>query len=149
MYEIEDISKVEDKLIAKYSKWSKILLLILVLFSIWVVFVAFTTLVLAFEPAWSLLTLDYWIYVWFVVIVFFVLLALFFFFNYSSVRKKRLEQEKPKPEFIDGKRLHVYTYPKGSEGGIFSKTYIKIDDNNILRLRALMIPPNEIWEKKD
>lgn len=149
MYEIEDISKVEDKLIVKYSKWSKILLLITVLFSLWILFVALTTIILKFEPAWALFTLDVWIYVWCLVVVFFILLVLVFFFHYSSVRKKRLEQERPKPEFIDGKRLYVYTCPKGCEGGIFSKTYIKIDDNNILRLRTLMIPPNELWEKKD
>jgi len=149
MYEIEDISKIEDKLIFKYSKWSKIILIITVLFSLWVVFVALTTIILKFGPTWALLTLDSWIYAWCVVVGFFILLELIFFFHYSSVRKKRLEQEKPKPEFIDGKRVYVYTYPNGFEGGIFSKTYIKIDDNNILRLRTLMIPPNELWEKKD
>ena len=149
MYEIEDISKVEDKLIVKYSKWSKILLVLTVLFSLWVVFVALTNIILKFEPTWALFTLDNWISVWCVVVGFFILFEIVFFFHYSSVRKKRLEQEKPKPEFIDGKRLHVYTYPKGYEGGIFSKTYIKIDDNNILRLRTLMIPPNELWEKKN
>jgi len=149
MYEIEDISKVEDKLIVKYSKWSKIFLLITVLFSIWILFVALTNIILKFEPAWALFTLDIWIYVWCLIVGFFILLELIFFFHYSSVRKKRLEQEKPKPEFIDGKRLYVYTYPKGSEGGIFSKTYIKIDDNSILRLRTIMIQPSELWQKKD
>ncbi len=149
MYEIEDISKVEDKLIVKYSRLSKILLVITVLFSLWILFVALANIILKFEPAWAFFTLDVWIYVWCFVVCFFILLILIFFFHYSSVRKKRLEQEKPKPEFIDGKRLHIYTCPKGSEGGIFSKTYIKIDDNNILRLRTLMIPPNELWEKNN
>jgi len=145
MYEIEDISKVEDKLIVKYSRLSKIFLLITVLFGIWILFIALTTILLKFEPAWALFTLDIWMYAWCFVVVFFILLILVFFFHYSSVKKKRIEQEKPKPEFIDGKRLYVYTYPKGYEGGIFSKTYIKIDDNNVLRLRTLMIPPNELW----
>ncbi len=148
MYEIEDISKVEDKLRSRYSKLSKILLIVTILFSFWIVFVALANIILKFEPTWAVLTLDSWIYVWCIVVGFFILFILVFFFHYSSVKKKRVEQEKPKPEFIDGKRLHIYTDPKGCEGGIFSKTYIKIDDNNILRLRTLMIPPNELWEKK-
>ena len=53
------------------------------------------------------------------------------------------------PEFIDGKYIHVFTYPKGIEGGIFSKTYVEIDSENILRLRTLIIPPNELWSKNE
>ena len=36
----------------------------------------------------------------------------------------------------------------GVEGGIFSKTYIEIDNKNVLRLRTLIIPPEELWVKK-
>ena len=53
------------------------------------------------------------------------------------------------PEFIDGKYIHVFTYPKAMEGGIFSKTYIEIDTENVLRLRTLIIPPNELWSKNE
>ena len=52
-------------------------------------------------------------------------------------------------EFINEKKVHIYTYPKGITGGIFSKTYIDIDGHNILRLRTLMIPPGELWGKKE
>ena len=34
------------------------------------------------------------------------------------------------------------------EGGIFSKTYIHINDKTILRLRTLMIPPEDLWGEK-
>jgi hypothetical protein len=54
-----------------------------------------------------------------------------------------------KPEFIDGKYVHVFTYPKGIEGGIFSKTYIEIDTENVLRLRILIASPNELWSNKE
>jgi len=56
---------------------------------------------------------------------------------------------KNKPvEYINGKKIHIYTSPKGTEGGIFSKTYIEIDEHNLLRLRTLMIPPGELWGKE-
>ena len=40
------------------------------------------------------------------------------------------------------------TYPKGIEGGVFSKTYVELDNHNIVRLRALMIHPGELWSDK-
>jgi hypothetical protein len=53
------------------------------------------------------------------------------------------------PDYIHGKRLYIYTNPSDSKGGIYSKTYIKIDENNVLRIRNLMIPPDELWNKKE
>lgn len=149
MFEIRELKKVEDKLRVRYSKLSKVFLVIAVLFIIWIVFVALGVFILEKGPDWALLTLDNWIYTWCVLIVVFIVLEVFFYFHYISVRKGRLEQEKPKPEFYSGKRLHVYTHPKGVEGGIFSKTYIHIDENSILRLRTLMISPGDLWSKKE
>ena len=60
-----------------------------------------------------------------------------------------MEAEKPKPEFIDGKRVYVYSHPERMEGGIFSKTYIAIDKHSVLRLRSLMVPPNHLWNKDE
>ena len=53
--------------------------------------------------------------------------------------------EKPKPEYIDGKIVVDITFPRGTDGGVYSKTYIEIDESSILRLKNLMIPPNELW----
>ena len=64
-------------------------------------------------------------------------------------KKKRMEKGKIEPEYINGKRVHVLTFPHGKEGGIFSKTYIQIDEDNVLRLRTLLIPPDELWGKKE
>jgi hypothetical protein len=63
---------------------------------------------------------------------------------FNSVKNKRIELEKSKPEFIDGRRIFVYTFPEGVEGGIFSKTYIELDKHNVIRLRILMISPHEL-----
>jgi hypothetical protein len=65
------------------------------------------------------------------------------------VKKRGLEQQKPTQLSYKGKRLHVYTYPPGVKGGIFSKTHIKIDGDTILNVRIQMIPPQELWGKKE
>jgi hypothetical protein len=61
------------------------------------------------------------------------------------VKRKRIASEKPKSLYLRGKKLHVYTLPEGSKGGVFSKTYVKIDEENILTLRYQMIMPEELW----
>jgi hypothetical protein len=149
MLEIEELSKVEDKLKVRYSTLSKLFAVIAILFIIWVFVVLLGIYLLGQGYNWALLSLDNWIYVLCVLIGFFVVLEIIFYLHYNGVSKKRLEAEKPEPEFTQGKRLYVYTHPKGAEGGIYSKTYIKIDENNVLRLRALIIPPQELWGAKE
>lgn len=149
MLEISELSKVEDKLKARYSTLSKVFLVIAILFILWIVIVVLGIYLLGLGYNWALLTLDNWIYVLCALIGFFVVLEIIFYLQYNVARKKRLEAEKPEPEFCKGKRLYVYTYPKGAEGGIYSKTYIKIDENSVLRLRALMVPPQDLWGKKE
>ena len=55
----------------------------------------------------------------------------------------------PNDLLIDGKKVYIFTFPKGAEGGVFSKTYIEIDKKNILRLRSLIVPPDELWGNKE
>jgi len=149
MLEIEEISKVEDKLKARYSTLSKLFVVIAILFIIWVFVVLLGIYLLGQGYNWALLSLDNWIYVLCALIGFFVLLEIIFYLHYISVSKKRLEAEKPELEFTQGKRLYVYTHPKGAEGGVYSKTYIKIDENSVLRLRNLIVPSQELWSKKE
>ena len=149
MLEISEISKTENKLKARYSTLSKVFLIIAVLSTIWIVIVILGIYLLEFEYNWALLALASWIYVFCALMAFLVVLEIIFYIHYNTINKRRLEAEKPEPEFAKGKRLHTYTHPKGAEGGIYSKTYIMIDENNILRLRTLMISPQEIWGKKE
>lgn len=146
---LEKLDNVEDKLRIRYSRLTKILIVFVMLFIIWVLIVTLGIAVLEMSPNWAFLTLDGWLYVWSVVIVVFIVLELVFYFHYKSVGKTSVEFEEAKPEFVHGKRLYVYSHPKGVEGGIYSKTYITIDENSVLRLRTLMIPPVELWIKKD
>lgn len=149
MFEIRELQKIEDKLRVRYSKLSKIFPIITVLFIIWIIFVALGVFLFELEYNWALLSLENWVYACCILIGFFVILELVLYFHYTATKGKKLKKEKPRPEFIHGKRLYVYTYPAGAEGGIYSKTYVNIDENHVLRLRALMVPPDELWGKQE
>jgi hypothetical protein len=140
---------LENILKTRYSKLLKLFLVLAILLIVWVAVVALGIVFLELGPAWALVTLDVWVSVLIVLFVVFIVLDVMFYIHYCVVRNKRVEAERPKPEFIDGKRVHEYTYPKGVEGGIFSKTYVSIDGHSMLRLRTIMIPPGELWVKKE
>jgi hypothetical protein len=63
-------------------------------------------------------------------------------------QRARKKKEVTPAQFIKGKRVHNFTIPTGAKGGIFSKTYIKIDDYSVLDLRYQITPPYELWGKK-
>ena len=150
MYQSEietEMRSVEDKLRRRYSLLSKIFIIIGLLFTIFIIIVFLGIHSLGYGYNWALISLDQWIIALCALFGFFVILELLFFFHFSFAKSKRADAEKPKQEFLDGKRVFVFTFPKGKEGGIFSKTYIEIDNNRVLRLRSLMIPPEELWGK--
>jgi len=141
--------RLENALKTRYSKLLKLFIVLAVLFVIWVAVVALGIVFLELGPAWALVTLDTWVSILIVLFVVFIILEVIFYIHYCMVRNKRIQAERPKLEFIDGKQVHEYTYPKGVEGGIFSKTYVSIDGRSMLRLRTIMIPPGELWVKKE
>ena len=132
-----------------YPKLSKLFLIISILFLIWILFVAIGAFILKMSPNWALLNLENWIIIWSVLTVIFIILEVVFYFKYTTKFDEILEFDELETEFLHGKRVYVYTYPKGVEGGIFSKTYISIDENSVLRLRGLMIPQHKLWDKKE
>ena len=142
------LQEFEIKQVKKYSSLSKLFLLIGFLLIILVIIIAMGTITLNYGPNWAGLGLEHWIYLVIVILIFFVLIEYVFYKNYSSLKNRIVESKKSKPEFLDGKKVHVFTTPKDVEGGIFSKTYIEIDDHNVLRLKTLIIPPEELWAVK-
>jgi hypothetical protein len=138
----------EDRIKRRYSIISKIFILIAVIFTIFIVIVFLGINSLGYGYDWALIDIDGWIITLCTVLGFFIILELLFFFHHSFAGDKVIVKEKP-VEFIDGKKVYVFTYPEGKEGGIFSKTYVDIDKNTVLRVRALMIPPEDLWEKEE
>ena len=146
MYEMEKKwTTVEDNLRVRYARLTKFFLVITFLLIPLVVAIGLGIGIFEMKPDWALFLLDVWMYIISALIGIFVLLAIIVYIHYSIVKKRRLIEERPKPEFIDGKRLYTYTYPASSNGGIFSKTNIDIDDHTILRIRGLIASSGEVW----
>ncbi len=143
------LQRLEYTLGTRYTKITKVFLLIAILCVLWVAIVALGIVFMGLGPAWALVTLDTWIVILSVIFVFFIGIDVLLYAHYRLVRDKCIEAERPKPEFIDGKRVYEYTHQKGVEGGIFSKTYVTIDGHTVVRIRSLMIPPGELWVKED
>ena len=140
-----ELRGLEDKLVGKYSRLTKLFLVITILL-ILLIAVAFLGIAgFGYGYNWMLVSLEGWIIIVSVLIAIFIILELLFYSRFSALKNKIKELEKPKPEFVDNKKIYAYTIPKGVEGGVFSKTYIEIDEHSALRLRTLIIPPEEIW----
>ena len=139
-----ELRNEEKKLGNRYSKFINLFLQLSILFLIIVAIVLIGVFIFGAGHNWALLSLGSWLILINVLIILFILFNFFFYFHYSTVQKERINLEKPKPEYVDGKRVYIYTVPIGIEGGIFSKTYIDIDNYSILRLRTLIIPPHEL-----
>ena len=138
-------AKLEKNIKKKYSKLTKIIFVIGMIVVLWAAIVFSGILFWGYEYDWALLDLDMWLLIDSIVISVLIITQLALYFRYSNVKEKRIKIEKPKPEFINGKKVNIFTYPEGVEGGVFSKTYVEIDNHNILRLRALMVHPGELW----
>ena len=137
-------NKDEVNLKNKYLKLSKIILVVVIIYTIWIAFIISSVYFLGYGNKWAFLTMDQWIISSIVIFSFFVVLEVLLFINYILVKRRRIEGEKPKPSVFKGKKLHIFTLPFKSKGGIYSKTYIKIDDENILNLRFQMIVPSDL-----
>ncbi len=142
-----EVKRDEDKLKVRYLKISKIIVLLAVIYLIWTVFNIISVYFLDFSNKWSALTMDQWILSSIIFFSICIGLVLLFVLHHYIIKKRRIESEKPKPVFYKGKRLYTHTLPDRSKGGIFSKTFVKIDEDTILSLRFQMIPPINLWGK--
>ncbi len=52
-------------------------------------------------------------------------------------------------EMKEGKRVYDFTVPKDVKGGLFSKTYIALDEETVLRVRHQIVPSKTLWDKKE
>jgi len=142
-----EVKRDEDKLKARYLEISKIIALLAVIYLIWTVFHIISVYFLGFGNRWAALTMDQWVLSSIIFLSICISLVLLFVLHHYIVKKRRIENEKPKPAFYRGKRLYTHTLPDKSKGGIFSKTFVKIDDGTTLVLRFQMIPPINLWGK--
>lgn len=143
-----EMRRFEFKLQKRYTILSILFLLLGIILFLWVVMVYSGILFLDYDHNWAVLNLEEWVIVASIMIAIFIIIQLILYKRFSIAQYKTKATDKPVHDFIDDKRVINYTYPKGMEGGIFSKTYLNIDEKTILRLRTLMIPPEDLWGEK-
>jgi membrane protein YdbS with pleckstrin-like domain len=138
----------EEHLKSRYFKISKIFFLIAIIYSLWIAVLIMGVYFLRLGSKWAALTLEQWIYTAIGLLIGLIALEFIFILHYTVTTRKRQRREKPQPVTMQGKQVHSFTLPVGAKGGIFSKTYIMIDEARILHLRYQMIQPNDLWGKK-
>ena len=111
----------------------------------WILIVTFGSIV-GMGYNWALFDVERWSYIVIIILMILLIMDLTFLIIIKKSKEEELISfEECDKEFIHGKKVFVFTNPKNAEGGIFSRTYITIDNNSVLRLRELMVPPEELW----
>lgn len=145
---IQEKSSNQERLKTRYLKLSKLILILGILYSLWIGFIIISVYFLGFGNKWAVITMDEWILSGIIVIGIFIGFEFIFIFHHYTAKRRKIQREKPKPLYYKNRQVHNFTLPIGSEGGIYSKTYINIDEDTILNIRFQMIPPNDLWKKK-
>ncbi len=140
------VSLSENDTRYQFKRWTKILLIIYFVIILWVLVVAAGTYTLNLGYSWAALPFELWMYSLSAVIAFFIFLQIILVLRYKIIEKKQKESAAPKPEYYDGYKIVTYTCPKQADAGFFGRTYIRINDKQLLRLRTLIIPADELWE---
>jgi len=141
----------EEKQKRRYLRISKLILLFAVIYLLWIAIVILGTFQLALGVSWATFTVEQWVLSAIALFVVLIIIELLFFVRLSmtTLKKKRIKEGTTTEKFIKGKRVHTLTIPLGAKGGIFSKTYIKIDESSVLNLRYQITAPPELWGKKE
>ena len=139
---------IEGKLKSRYLKIMRVFLILSIIFLIWAVFNIASVYMFGLGNKWAILTMNQWIIAIAILYAIFIVVVLLFIIHIRIIKKRITKKEKPKIVFHKGKKLHIFTQPKSAKGGIFSKTFITIDEENLLSVRFQMIPPQNLWGQK-
>jgi hypothetical protein len=137
----------EEQQKQRLLKATKFFFLFTVLYTLWIAVVIMGVYFLHLGNKWAILSMEKWILSAIALISVAIGLEVVLLIQYTLSKKKQLEPKKQK-EYIQGKQLHSYTIPFDAKGGIFSKTYILIDEDRVLNLRYQMIPSNDLWRQQ-
>jgi hypothetical protein len=139
----------EEKQKQRLLKATKLFFLFIIIYTLWIVLIIIGVYFLQLENKWAILTVEQWILSAIALISIAIGFEIILLIYYTLSKKKQLQPIRQKePVFLQGRQLHNYTIPFNAKGGIFSKTYILIDEKRILNLRYQMIPPNDLWGQK-
>ncbi|MBN1280648.1 MAG: hypothetical protein JXA00_03275 [Candidatus Thermoplasmatota archaeon] len=139
-------SEEEETLKHRYLTVSKILLLITMMYIIWIALLLIGSFTLKLAGDWAVLTLEQWVLSAIALLSIVIVIEVLFLLHHMVLQQHQGKPKKTRqPAYLKGKQVHTITLPLGAQGGIFSKTFIAIDDHRVLNLRYQMIPPSDLW----
>lgn len=140
----EKTEKIEKNPLNTFKIISRLFIFLSIILLLWVIIVAAGSITMDMDPYWAYLSLENWALFSIITILLFAIIEIIYYIYTYYFSDKIVEFLEVEPESLHGKKVYIYTNPKDSKGGVFSKTYIQIDGESILRLRNQMIPPEEI-----
>jgi hypothetical protein len=128
----------------------KLFLIISIILIMWIVIVLSGVSILDFEPDWAGLSVSLWLLVISLLFAVFIIIDILMYVSPSLFVKGNIQDFSidDSEEYLDGMKVVQYTFPRNESGGIFSKTYIKLNDNTLLRIRNQMIPAESLWPEE-
>lgn len=145
---VETTKDNHSQLGQRYKKISLVLFIIGFVYLLWLVIEIAAVSFLNLGFRWSLLSVEEWFYSGWIVFLGLIMIELILFAHYYKTRQT-LSEAPVTPLFFKGHRLHVFTYPQSAQGGIFSKTHVKIDEDNIVNVRVQLADPEELWGQSE
>ena len=134
----------KDNPLNKFKIISRLFIFLSIILLLWIIIVAAGSIIIDMDPNWAYLSLENWTLYSVVIILLFALIEIIYYIYTYYFSDKIVEFLEVESESLQGKKVFVYTNPRDSKGGVFSKTYIQIDGESVLRLRYQMIPPEEL-----
>ena len=131
-----------------YILLPKLFLVLAIVFFMWIVVVISGPVILGWSSTWAGLSISLWILIISVLIGLFIILDIILYLRPIPVGNESFFQDASTSEISTGLNVHNYTFPSEAQGGLFSKTYVKIDDANVLRIRNQMVSSEQLWKKK-
>ena len=150
MMHAEESSKPQSKLINSLILLPKLFLILTVIFIMWIVILLSGPLFGVLEPDWAGISSSIWMIIISGLIGIFIVIDIVLYATPMITKNQSMFSQTPTVEFPEiekrnGKTVYEYTYPSGKLGGVFSKTYITIDDETIIRVRNQMISKEQLW----
>jgi hypothetical protein len=148
------INKNKDKISINKSSYKpyyemlpKLFLILTIIFLLWVIIIITIPMIIDVDPTWTGISASFWIIMISVLIGVFIVVDIFLYvFPKYDITQKVDSIIKPKIEMMKGKRVYEYTFPQDTKGGMFSKTYIELDEKSIIRIRHQMLTAEKLWK---
>jgi len=131
----------------KTLRWTKLFTILAFFYILWVAIVILGIYYLNMGYRWSYFSLEQWVLGGCILLGIFIVLELIFLL--ITTKQYTSQTQQVEKVFFKEKQLHVFTYPSQAKGGIFSRTYIPLNEHTILRVRTQMIKAEELWQQKN